>query len=128
MYTYKAIIVRLVDGDTICADLDLGMYVWVRNVKIRFLGYNAPEIRGPEKVLGKIAKQALESLISVGDGVTIKITKSDSFGRWLGEVYKKDTNIVETLVKLGYGVSWDGKGTRPVFDLSAKYPLVRTTV
>ena len=125
MYTYKAIITKITDGDTIEANFDAGFYTWIHEDRVRFLGYNAPESKGTEKAFGKIAKTALESLISVGDEVVIKVTKADSFGRWLGEIYKNDVNIVETLVSKGYGYAWDGKGDRPSFDITKSYPLLK---
>ena len=35
MYEYKATIVRVVDGDTVDVDIDLGFDVWLRSQRIR---------------------------------------------------------------------------------------------
>ena len=48
LYTYKANVTAVYDGDTCTVDIDLGLHTWVRNEKIRLYGINAPEIRGIE--------------------------------------------------------------------------------
>ena len=42
-YLYRAVVVRVVDGDTIDVDIDLGFYVWIRKQRIRLIGIDAPE-------------------------------------------------------------------------------------
>ena len=43
LYTYKANIVRVIDGDTVVADIDLGFDVWLRKEHLRLVGIDAPE-------------------------------------------------------------------------------------
>lgn len=123
LYTYKAKVTRVIDGDTFVCDLDLGFNMWIKGLKIRLLNYNAPETRGKEKLLGVMAKAILKDLINNKE-IIIRTTKSDAFGRYLGEVWlQDDTNLVEKLVSDGYGVNWDGKGKRPAFDTQKNYPI-----
>jgi micrococcal nuclease len=123
LYTYKAIVTRIVDGDTFVCDLDLGFKLWNKDIKIRLLNYNAPEVEGPEKPFGLIAKGATSNLI-LNKEVTLHTEKADSFGRYLGTVWlSTGENLVDLLVSKGYGVNWDGKGTRPGFDIAKTYPL-----
>ena len=64
MYTYKITVDRVVDGDTIDANIDLGFDVSVKK-RIRFMGVNAPESRtrdAEEKVKGLAAKERVKSL------------------------------------------------------------------
>ena len=71
MYTYKAKLVRILDGDTIDAKIDLGFDVWVKK-RIRFLGINAPETRTrdlQEKQEGLRTKSRLETLLDASEGV-----------------------------------------------------------
>jgi len=104
-YTYKAQVLRVVDGDTIDARVDLGFNVDM-NIRFRMIGYDAPETWRPkseeERALGKKATKALENLIS---GKTI-IIKSNKFGkyRWLGEVFLPDNpiSVNQQMIDLGH--------------------------
>ena len=50
MYEYKCKLVKVVDGDTIDVDIDLGFGVWMRNQRIRLYGIDTPESRTSDKV------------------------------------------------------------------------------
>ena len=50
MYEYKCKMVRVVDGDTVDVDIDLGFGVWMRNHRIRMYGIDTPESRTSDKV------------------------------------------------------------------------------
>ena len=55
VYNYKCQLVKVVDGDTIDVDIDLGFDVWLRNQRVRLHGIDTPESRTrnkAEKVLG----------------------------------------------------------------------------
>ena len=43
MYEYRASILRVVDGDTVDVDIDLGFGVWLRNERVRIMGIDTPE-------------------------------------------------------------------------------------
>lgn len=49
MYQYSAIVRKVVDGDTLEINIDLGLSVWVHNEKIRLYGINTPEVYGVKK-------------------------------------------------------------------------------
>jgi endonuclease YncB( thermonuclease family) len=74
---------------------------------MRLAHYAAPEIKGPERPLGLIAKQKLEELLSVGTIVTIQSHKTEKYGRWLAEVSWNGSTLADYLVSLGYGVRYD---------------------
>ena len=121
MYTYHASIVRVVDGDTIDCDVDLGFHLRAR-LRFRLLWYDAPEMTGPEKILGLQARDHLE-LLATGLEVMLRTAKGDSFGRWLCDVILPNgDDLVTELVADGWGVRWDGKGQRPQFGLTLPYP------
>ena len=66
MYEYKCKIVKIVDGDTVDIDLDLGFGVWLRDERVRIMGIDTPESRTSdkvEKVFGLAAKDRLNSLL-----------------------------------------------------------------
>ena len=103
MYEYKATVTKVYDGDTITVDFDLGFGILIRKQKIRLLGINTPEVRGPEKPQGIISRNALRQRI-LGKVVTIKTSKDKKgkYGRWLGEVYIEEENINQWLISEGY--------------------------
>lgn len=85
MYSYRARITEVYDGDTCTAVVDLGFTVHVE-VKFRLLGINAPELRGgtpQSKAAGEAARNRLRDLV-LGKELYIDSYKgSDAFGRWL---------------------------------------------
>lgn len=90
MWTYRAHLIRIVDGDTIDVDVDLGFYI-TRRQRVRLAGINAPEIRGRERPAGLAADKWLTDYLSDADHLVIRTEKvSDSFGRWVAWVWHGD--------------------------------------
>ena len=90
MYEYKCKIRKVVDGDTVDVDIDLGFGVWLRKQRVRLVGIDTPESRTrdlEEKKYGLAAKEFLTKWVTSG-GLTIKTTKDQrgKFGRILGEL------------------------------------------
>ena len=105
-YSYKARIVRVIDGDTFIAEIDRGFGDFSLKT-IRLTRINTPEIRGVEKEEGLAAKQFLESLLEECDfHCTIYSQRVDSFGRSLAEVFverqDKSVNLNDLLVEKGH--------------------------
>ena len=104
MYEYKAKLVRILDGDTVDAKIDLGFDVWVKK-RIRFLGINAPETRTrdlEEKEAGLKVKSRVEALFDTSDGVfVLKSHGVGKYGRVLGEIFIQNININELLLEEG---------------------------
>lgn len=90
MYTYKAKITEVYDGDTVTALVDLGFRISFE-IKIRLLGIDTPEIRGTERPEGLIARDRLRELV-LGKEVILKTERDrqEKFGRWLGELFFPD--------------------------------------
>ena len=116
MYTYKAELDRVIDGDTIDVNIDLGFDITVHK-RIRLAGIDTPESRTrdlEEKKRGLASKARLVELLDTGD-LVVESQEVDKYGRVLGvlHIYPKDDlpfNINETLVKEGYAVEyWGGK-------------------
>ena len=103
-YLYEAELIRVIDGDTIDAWIDLGFDITVRR-RIRLWGINAPETRTldlEEKREGKIAKARLEEMLSINRGrFMVKSIGVDKYGRCLGEIYLQDVNINKQLLAEG---------------------------
>ena len=107
LYTYKAKLERVVDGDTIDVYIDLGFDIHYRS-RVRLAGINAPESRTrnlEEKKLGLAAKEYVEQWFEkVGPDFIIKTTKEQKgkYGRVLGTITdKKDEKTLHRNSKLG---------------------------
>lgn len=112
-YTYKAVVKRVIDGDTIVVDIDVGFHMWLRDQHIRLAHINAPEL-GTEA--GRTAKIYLETLLEIPLIVnpmvrleTIK-DRQDNYGRYLGVFLTvKDININQAMVAGGHAVPSEGR-------------------
>lgn len=105
MYQYQAIVLRIVDGDTVHLLVNLGFDV-TRSDSFRLAGINAPEIRTPE---GAAAKAHLTELLA--PGLTMVTTHKDSrekYGRYLATLWVGTTNINEQMVTDGHAVHYSG--------------------
>lgn len=87
MYSYAATIVRVIDGDTVVLDVDLGFRIH-HQITARLDGIDAPEVRTSE---GKLAKIALAGMIS---GKTLRVDtildRTEKYGRTLAVVFLED--------------------------------------
>ena len=114
MYDYMATLVRVVDGDTVDCDIDLGFGVWLKNQRIRLYGIDAPETRTKdleEKKAGQDAKLRLIAMMSNKFLLTTVKDKKGKYGRILG--------IINVPVKKK--LDKDGKKTKHIFvDINKK--------
>lgn len=103
MYTYKAKVVRVLDGDSVSALIDLGFRISFE-IRVRLSGIDTPEIRGVERPQGLISKKRLEELV-LDKEVILKTQKDkqEKFGRWLGELYipNQQISVNELLIQEG---------------------------
>jgi len=102
LYTYKAKITSVYDGDTVTADVDFGFHVWVHGEKLRLNRINTPEVRGAERPQGLISRDWLRERL-IGKDVLIRTTKDKKgkYGRYLVEIYLDGININDQLVDEG---------------------------
>ena len=97
MWTYRARLLKIVDGDTLDVVIDAGFNSF-RHERLRLLGVNTPEMKGTTKVEGSLSKEFTRTwLIEAGvraadrDWPLVIVTrKSDVFGRYLATVYSDD--------------------------------------
>jgi len=82
-YVYKAIVQRVIDGDTLLVRVDLGFQVW-KEQRIRLSGIDAPEKKTPE---GRKAYITLRDLMAQLDFIVIKTRQIDIYGRYLGHIF-----------------------------------------
>ena len=93
MYTYKAKLDRIIDGDTVDAHIDLGFDITIHK-RIRLAGIDTPESRTrdlEEKERGLASKARLEELLGEGDCV-IESNKIGKYGRVLGTIFVEGIN------------------------------------
>jgi len=125
MHEYRCTIRRVVDGDTVDVDIDLGFGIWVRNERVRLYGIDTPESRTrdlEEKKCGIYAKQCVEAFMPVDSNQTLKTYKDKvgKFGRVLGEfvVYDpeqdRQTTINEYMIRNKIGVAYSGKSKNDI--------------
>lgn len=101
---------RVIDGDTVVADVRLDFGIVLADERLRLVGFDAVELRAPG---GAAAKLALERLLAGGcqasPGAT-KYNSRDHFGRLLVFLFVKDIGDVGTEMKrLGHGKPFQKK-------------------
>ena len=117
MYEYKATIVRVVDGDTVDVDIDLGFDVWVRRQRIRLFGIDTPECRTrnkAEKAHGLLAKAYVQKALIVGRTYALTTKEKGKFGRFLGEFKTGKGAITKLLIKEKLAVAYTGQNKKDI--------------
>lgn len=133
MYEYRCKILKVVDGDTVDVDIDLGFDVVLSNQRIRLYGVDTPESRTKdltEKRFGLMAKHFVEEQLPVGSFQTLKTRKdaTGKFGRILGEFpieyeYEKVTiksTVNEQLIKNHLAVAYFGQSKEAILEQHLK--------
>lgn len=124
MYEYRVKqVLRVVDGDTIDVDIDLGFDISFTS-RVRLAGIDTPESRTTdkkEKVLGLEVKQRLKDILSKSSKIVIRTEKPDStekYGRILGWLYidGAEKSINEGLIADGY--AWGYMGDTKIKDFA----------
>ena len=118
MYEYKCKILRVVDGDTVDVDIDLGFGVWMHKERVRMMGIDTPESRTRDKVekaFGLASKDRLKELLPIGSIGVLKTEidrsgedKKGKFGRILGDFIIEDKRATDILIEEGHAVAYFG--------------------
>jgi micrococcal nuclease len=122
MYEYKTKVVRVIDGDTVDVDIDLGFGVWLKKERVRIMGIDTPESRTRDKVekkFGLASKARLKSLLGKDPVLKTQVSKKGEdmkgkFGRILGDFTVYDSNVdawrpvTQILVEEGHAVPYFG--------------------
>lgn len=102
LYTYKATVIRIIDGDTIELTIDLGYKVYW-NSSCRLYGINAPELKGDTLEAGLKAREFLASKLPAGRGIIIRSRQLDKYGRPIVEIINVDgSSLNQQMVDAGY--------------------------
>ena len=119
MYEYRAELIKVVDGDTVDVDIDLGFGVWLKNERVRIMGIDTPESRTSDKVeklFGLAAKNRVKKMLeknvvlktfAAKDGEDMK----GKFGRILGDFYIESEGklLTEVMIEEGHAVPYHGQ-------------------
>lgn len=123
MYEYRCKVLKVIDGDTVDVDIDLGFGVWLRNERVRLYGIDTPESRTSnkeEKVYGLLAKQFLKD--HLGKDCVLKTRKDEKgkFGRILGEfkvydsITDREMTINDIMIREGHAVAYHGQSKEDI--------------
>ena len=117
MYEYRCKVLKVVDGDTVDVDIDLGFGTWIHNERVRIMGIDTPESRTSndiEKKFGLAAKSRLQELLGETAILKTQVSKKGEdmkgkFGRILGNFATEDgRNCADILCEEGHAVTYFG--------------------
>lgn len=110
-FVRRAVLLKVVDGDTLRLRVDLGWATWITQ-DVRLCGLDTPEPRGDERAAGRWVTKAVEKWIDDAKNVLIRSNKFEvgSFGRCLCEVWIGGQSLNEWLIRRGYAWVADHNG------------------
>lgn len=116
MYEYRCNVIKIVDGDTVDVDIDLGFGVWLKDERVRIMGIDTPESRTSdpiEKKFGLAAKDRLKQLLGKTAILKTQVDKSGEdmkgkFGRILGDFVVGESTVTQILISEGHAVAYFG--------------------
>ena len=117
MHEYKVNVLRVVDGDTVDVDIDLGFSTWLKKQRIRLYGIDTPETRTrdlDEKKYGKMATNFLSDTIKDAEVVALRTykDKKGKYGRILGEIICDGVNMNQVMVETHLAVAYFGQSKK----------------
>ena len=119
MYEYKCKVTRVVDGDTVDIDIDLGFGVWLHKERVRIYGIDTPESRTRDKVekrFGLLAKEFVKQFVK-GSSVILRTQKYDAkgkFGRILGDIIVDNKSLSDTMIQEHHAVIYHGQSKEDI--------------
>lgn len=129
MYEYRCKILKVIDGDTVDVDIELGFGIVLTDERVRIMGIDTPESRTSDKVediFGEAAKARVKELLGKGDYAILKteVNKDGEdmkgkFGRVLGDFIVEEWEgqpklLTEILIEEGHAVKYYGQNKADV--------------
>lgn len=94
LYSYQARVVRVIDGDTIVVNIDLGFRISKNEEHLRLEGIDTPEVRGDEREAGLKSKAFVEEWVRKnGHVIYLRTTQQGKYGRWLAYLWESPEMI-----------------------------------
>jgi len=112
MYEYECKIARVIDGDSIILDIDLGFGLWIHGESIRLFGVDCPECRSrdkEEKAAGIAAKKFVTRRLQLGGTYTLSTHGKGKFGRYLGVISDEEGSVNDALIENHLAVMYHGQ-------------------
>ena len=119
-FLYRCVIQRIVDGDTVDIDIDLGFGIWLRKERVRVAGIDTPEKRTRdkiEKMFGLAATAKAHTLIPEGSECIVRTRrdKAGKYGRTMGDFVMTDGRLyTEVMVETHHAVPYEGQAKADV--------------
>ena len=117
MHEYPCVITKIIDGDTIDVDIDLGFDCWLHRQRIRLYGIDTPESRTrdlEEKKYGLAAKAFVEKFIPLGSTALLNTKEKGKYGRYLGDFKVKNQWLCTELLKHRHAVKYEGQSKKAI--------------
>ena len=113
MYQYNCTVTKVIDGDTLDVDIDLGFSVKLTKQRIRMMGIDTPESRTrnkEEKVRGLLSKKYLLNMCPIGSTIRLISHDKGKFGRILGEIFTigSEVSVNKIMCQDGFAVEYYG--------------------
>ena len=107
MYDYRCEVLRVIDGDTVELNIDLGFSCWYRS-SARLKGINAPELTAPTKEAGVTSRAALINELAKGPVIAItELNKEkDKYGRCLVRLFCLGKDVNQAMLDGGFAVPY----------------------
>lgn len=126
-YQYKCTFKKVIDGDTIIVDIDLGFNIILSDQSLRLIGIDTPESRSKDKIekfFGLLSKKAVENFINNNKTnefiieTTLNNDNDEKFGRILAKIYNNNKECLnDWLINNNYAVAYNGENKEKVKNL-----------
>ena len=118
MFEYKCEVIKVVDGDTVDVNIDVGFSIF-HKARVRMYGMDTPESRTrdlDEKARGLISKQFILDKVANAKEIIIKTQKDGKgkFGRVLGKIFIDGENINQSMIDQSLAVEYYGRSKEDI--------------
>ena len=116
-YVFQATVLKIIDGDTIDVDVDLGWDISVVNQRIRLFGIDCPESRTrdlEEKKYGLLAKEFVQEFLPIGSEDLLRTLEKGKYGRYLGDFKRYDKWLCAELIRHHHAVEYFGQSKHAI--------------
>jgi micrococcal nuclease len=116
MYIYSISVNRVIDGDTISADIDLGFKIFLKDIRVRLANIDCPESRSrdtEERQFALKSKYFLSQLLT-SKAITLESHGKDKFGRVLGILFADGEAVNTKMVEANHAVAYNGENKQSI--------------